>query len=1167
MARALFMAWLALAMLPGAGLAGEGKGVTAKLLRGEGARVREMLRLESEGARILAPVPHDRAHAAPPESPGTRSGRRIEVTSAKALAGALVAARPGDVIRIADGTYRGNFVAAVSGTADAPITLWGSRAAILDGGTIETGYGLHLRGDHWVLSGFSVRNTRKGIMCDGARHNRLEALEVSRIGEEGVHFRSFSSDNRLERSWIHDVGRLTPRFGEGVYIGSAFSNWPEQSGGKPDLCDRNRVIANLIGPDVPAECVDAKEGSSDGEVRDNVFLAGSARDARACVDLKGNRYTVEGNAGLCRPRRGLERPVRVVATLPGWGLDNVERNNATALDPLDPRHPFRAPYGRGPATLVLPRRPLPYSLRELAVRVPESIERIEPGVLLLHEHVLVCPDASLSISERDAGELRLTSHAGGFVSLVGVEATLSIAGTGSERVRIRSWDPIASRPDATHEDGRAYVTAQGGRMDVEYLEATDLGFGTGRTSGVAWKGSPNRRCLGSAAHSRFERNYFGAYTFECEGMRWQKNVFANNLNYGFDPHDRSDRFLVEDNVAFGNGGHGIIFSRGCCANVLRRNASYSNRGHGIMMDDGKVRNDGNPRHARAVPSNDNRIEENEVWDNEVGIAFEGGTGNVVRANQVHHNGHGVRLEGDASGNQVVANVIRASKGFAIYIYNHSDRNRIVDNQIEGGEGGVVVKRSVENVIERNRIEGIGGRGIVLVGRVDDSGVLDNSVHGRGSSAIDVGLASGLTPRGLSGNHTLRWMPPRGFRPALVIWATILLIPLVVGLPVRWKLRSSRRAPGASRRRRVALGLGLCMLALVIPATAGAARGQSLSVTAGLSSYFDDNILLYSRAQIRDLDSGLYPYRFGVSQVGDWVFHPSLGLLWQYDKGAGRRRSLRLSGEGDVHETNGVANVAELGVTWRESFAGSRRLTLSYAHAPDSYLRRLYDADLVLLPSAQRYRDASVDLHTGSMAWRQAVPRLSWLELTYRFDRTRYAPEFRERDSDTHRAAVGVAWERRPRASRLQLGAGYLKRDARAEDGGAAASEPDLSYHGVEMEAGGSLELARGRSWSSAIDLRYELELRRFDSTRPADESHFGRRDRAHALEIGLGARTGPHWSARGFYRLGDNRARYGANAAPGSEIGGYRANQAGIELEWTGELWRRSQDPAGRPAR
>lgn len=1136
---------------------------TAGMLRGENDRIREMLRLESTGDAGTREIPAPRA--APPRPRGDGPVRRIEVTTAEALARALALARPGDVIRIADGIYRGNFAATLSGTEEAPITLWGSRAAILDGGTIATGYGFHLRADHWILSGFSVRNARKGIMADGARHDVLAGLEVYRIGEEGVHFRGFSTDNLLEGSWIHDAGRLTPRYGEGVYIGSASSNWGEQTRGMPDECDRNRVVGNLIGPNVAAECVDAKEGSTGGEVRGNVFLATGVRGARSWVDLKGNRYTVEDNTGSYRPNRDFQRPVRVVETLPGWGLDNVVRNNPAREDLApEPRQPFRARHGRGPATVVLPRRALPYSMSEVSVRFPESVERVEPDVLLLHEHVLVCPDAGLSLTERDARELRLHSQAHTFVSLIGVDATLSISGTNGHRLWIRSWDPGAGGPDRAHEDGRAYLSSIGGRMDLTHVDATDLGFGTGRTSGVSWKGRPGQKCRGSAAHARFERNYWGAFTFEADQMQWVGNVFANNVGYGFDPHDHSDRFLVEDNAAFGNGSHGFIFSRGCMNNVLRKNVSHSNRGHGIMIDDGKVRNDGNPRHAYAVPSNDNVLEENEVWDNEAGIAFEGGTGNVIRGNRIHDNQLGIRLEGDASGNQIVANEILASKSYGIYIYNGSDRNRVLDNRIEGGVGGIVVKRSVENVIERNAIAGIGGRGIVLEGDVKDSGVLDNRIHGRGSSAIDIARASGLELDRLAGNRTIAWMPTREFRPALLVWMTILLVPLAVGLPVRWALRVQRMSRGAARasarrRRSVAIGTLLAALATIVPATAGAARGQSLALTAGLASTFDDNILNYSREQIRDLDSGQYPYRFGVSQVGDWVYHPALALLWQSQLEGGRRRMVSVGAEGDVFQTNGIANFGEIGMTWREVFARGRRLSLSYSYSPSAYMRRLYDADLASLPSTERYRDASVSLHTGGISWRQAVPKASWLDLGYRYDRTRYEPEFRERDSDTHQADIGIGWERRPRLSSFRLYAGYVRRDARADDGlGAPGNEPDLGYHGFEMGAGGSMELLRGRTWSCVGDARYDLELRQFDSDRTADHSHYGRRDQLHRIELGLGARTGAHWSARGFFRIGDNYARYGSTAVPGSEVGGYHDNQAGIELQWSGELWRRN---------
>ena len=48
-------------------------------------------------------------------------------------------------------------------------------------------------------------------------------------------------------------------------------------------------------------------------------------------------------------------------------------------------------------------------------------------------------------------------------------------------------------------------------------------------------------------------NWFGAYTFEAQGMRFLDSTFRDNAAYGFDPHDLSNDFLVERNVAHGNG--------------------------------------------------------------------------------------------------------------------------------------------------------------------------------------------------------------------------------------------------------------------------------------------------------------------------------------------------------------------------------------------------------------------------------------------------------------------------------------------------------------------------------------------------------------------------------------------------------------------------------------
>lgn len=266
----------------------------------------------------------------------------MRVSDAASLTSALRAARPGTTITMAAGIYRGDdvrsgyasepgrFVAAVSGTAEAPITLRGDRGAVLDGGGISRGYGLHLReADHWQLDGFTVTSASKGIVLDGSNHVRINRVRVTRIGTEGVHFRAFSSDNVLEHSTVEDTGLALPQYGEGVYLGSAVSNWPRYSGGGPDASDRNQVLHNRI-VGTAAENIDVKEGSTGGVIRGN-FLDGSRlagkNSADSWLDMKGNGYQIDANSGHDTLVDGFE----VHQAVAGWGRDNTFENNQLSV--------------------------------------------------------------------------------------------------------------------------------------------------------------------------------------------------------------------------------------------------------------------------------------------------------------------------------------------------------------------------------------------------------------------------------------------------------------------------------------------------------------------------------------------------------------------------------------------------------------------------------------------------------------------------------------------------------------------------------------------------------------------------------------------------------------------------------------------------------------------
>ncbi len=88
-------------------------------------------------------------------------------------------------------------------------------------------YGLHVTGDHWRIVGLTVAHATKGIVLDGSVGTVIEGVEVFDIGAEGVHFRTCSSDGVFRDSYVHDTGRNQPQYGEGVYVGSANSNWSD----------------------------------------------------------------------------------------------------------------------------------------------------------------------------------------------------------------------------------------------------------------------------------------------------------------------------------------------------------------------------------------------------------------------------------------------------------------------------------------------------------------------------------------------------------------------------------------------------------------------------------------------------------------------------------------------------------------------------------------------------------------------------------------------------------------------------------------------------------------------------------------------------------------------------------------------------------------------------
>jgi hypothetical protein len=152
-----------------------------------------------------------------------------------------------------------------------------------------------------------------------------------------VHFRTSSTDNVLQNATVHDTGRNQPGFGEGLYFGSAQSNWSkygENGGTGPDRSDRNQALNNHFGPNVAAEHIDIKEGTVGGSVRGNTFdgrgISG-ANFADSWIDVKGSGYTLAGNHGTDSGGGALLDGYQVHQIVAGAGCGNAFQGNDSDL--------------------------------------------------------------------------------------------------------------------------------------------------------------------------------------------------------------------------------------------------------------------------------------------------------------------------------------------------------------------------------------------------------------------------------------------------------------------------------------------------------------------------------------------------------------------------------------------------------------------------------------------------------------------------------------------------------------------------------------------------------------------------------------------------------------------------------------------------------------------
>ncbi len=394
------------------------------------------------------------------------------------------------------------------------------------------------------------------------------------------------------------------------------------------------------------------------------------------------------------------------------------------------------------------------------------LQNLGNGIWLLNANLFIGPGVTLDLSpQTDVNELRLRSQASvvgaGAAAVTAIDyASFVYLRTHSgvmnlNAIKVHSWDPQANTFDQDVSNGRAYVIAKyAAALNITNAEMSYLGSADGESYGVSWRdvnesATPDQlrsRVTGDVIDSQFHHNYYGIYTYQASDMLFRGNQFRDNIRYGFDPHDFTHDVLVENNVAFNNGSHGFIISRGCNNFVFRGNTAYGNNdpsptslAHGFMLDPGSP-NSEDPQ----APSTNNLLENNEAYSNEgYGLRILGSNDNQILNNHFYQNGQeGLIIDQNSVGNLVAGNTIRNNVAIGLVVRETADGNTVANNTInENGNHGLYLRANNTivsgNVISQNLKSGIALLPAIGVPLLQDNQLLSNTVTSNTENGIDL----------------------------------------------------------------------------------------------------------------------------------------------------------------------------------------------------------------------------------------------------------------------------------------------------------------------------------------------------------------------------------------------------------------------------------------------
>lgn len=483
--------------------------------------------------------------------------------------------------------------------------------------------------------------------------------------------------------------------------------------------------------------------------------------------------------------------------------------------------PFRVP--TTPATtLVLTARTEPYTLADLQELAPETFVVQPDGSFLLSENLVVLRGAALELVSAAPPAIKLLSSPAAFVSIVSLGGRLTLNGSAESPAAFGSFDPGTGTPDTSTADGRAYIRAVGGTVDLQHASFGELGFWAGETGGLSLTGADGADPVPAAGDAASEvggaptisdeeltalrvdeqaapgmvsgiiadvstnGNAFGIFVSMATKLAITGTRVHDSLIDGIVLHRFVTDSTIESTRAIGNSRDGIAVERSSSAIAMTGVTASANGRNGITID-GRSLVDGPSANGTPVAEyGDVHVSDSTVADNaRYGIQVSGGNTVSVTGSDIVANVVGIALDHGASGVTIAGNALADQERQSISISGGVDGSEVRENYFASVDTGVRI-RGAAAVVEDNSFTAISNHAVTLVGDTTGVRVTGNTVAGHGSTPFHDDAAGGYFAR----NDTEGWAKPVTVdsvvqttigQPLTLVWAVLGALLLVTAI--------------------------------------------------------------------------------------------------------------------------------------------------------------------------------------------------------------------------------------------------------------------------------------------------------------------------------------------------------------------------------------------------